>query len=432
MRRILYLGFTIFAILLVSLSAHGEIYTLDKCIETGLQNNYSVIAARNNFDASRWGVYNAYSDILPSISISGGGAQNKGYLSIEGQSIPLARKQTNYSGSINFGQTYPGLGLYTYANIKLQTARRNSNLYGFVGAQNDLALNIKQAYYNVIQTKMLVDVSQDAVKRAEEQLKIAQSRYDLGSASLSDVLKAKVQRSNAQLDLISAQNNYSNGKSNLKYVMGVDMMEDVEIDEHYPQITIDITYDQAYNEALSRNPAYRQAQFSLLMNKAQQWIARTSFLPSVSLSYNRSTSVIDTFSNFFDFRPIDASYSIRVGLSFNIFNNLGDTYNLVSANKNLNSAQENLANEKNNIGLQVQQAYLNLQMNEEALKVNEEAMASAQEDWNIVKEKYNLGAATMLDVLDAEVSYKQAQINQVQAQFNYNIAAATLENVMGR
>ncbi len=53
---------------------------------------------------------------------------------------------------------------------------------------------------------MLLDVSGEAVKRGEERLRVVQSRYDLGSASMSDVLKAKVQYGNDKLDLVSKTN----------------------------------------------------------------------------------------------------------------------------------------------------------------------------------------------------------------------------------
>jgi len=430
MRRNFRLVIAVLTTILLAGMAGAETYDLEKCIQTALQNNYGVIAAKNSYDASKWGVYSAYSDILPSVSISTNRSENKGYGEINGAVIPL-EKSINYNGSINFGQSYPGLGIYTIANMKLQGARKSSDYYGLVSARNDLVLTVKEAYYNVIKTKMLVGVSENAMQRGEEQLKIAQSRYDLGSASLSDVLKAKVLRSNAQIELISAQNNYSIAKANLNYAMGIDVTEQIEIDEKYPQTALDITYDKALNEALSQNPAYRQLSFNLSATKAQQWIARTSFLPSIGFNVSHSTSVKE-LNNLFDFKKIDSGFSFGVGLSFNVFNNLGDTYNLVSANKAVNTAEENLINQKNSVALQVQQAYLNLQMNKEAFRVSEEAVTSAQEDLNIVKEKYNLGAATMLDILDAEVSFKQAQVNQVQAHFNYNIAASSLENVMGR
>jgi outer membrane protein len=430
MRRTCTIALAILATLILTSNSFAETYTLEKCIETALQNNYTVITAKNTLDASKWGVYSAYSEILPSVSISTNRSENKGYLEVNGAVIPT-EKNTNYGGSFSLGQSYPGLGIHTIANMKLQTARKNSYFYGFIDAQNQLVLSVKEAYYNVIKTKMLVDVSDNAMKRGDEQLKIAQSRYDLGSASLSDVLKAKVLKSNAQLDLISAKNNYSVAKANLNYTMGVDVAIEIEIDEQYPQVAMEISFDEALNEALSKNPSYWQTAFGLSAAKAQQWMARTSFLPAISFSVSHSTHV-DDFDNLFDFEKKNASYSFGVGLSFNIFNNLGDTYNLISANKNVNTAEENLIDQKNSVALQVQQAYLNLQMNEEALKVSQEAVSSAQEDWNIVKEKYNLGAATMLDILDAEVSYKQAQVNQVEAQFSYNIAVSSLENVMGR
>ena len=151
MRRILYLGFTIFTILLVPLSAHGEVYTLDKCIDTGLQNNSKVIAARNNFDASRWGVYSAYGNILPSISISANRQTSWsgiGVTYIEGIPFATGGKVTHYGGSLSLSANYGGLGISNYANITQSRAQKNSTYYGFIGAQNDLVLNIKQAYYN--------------------------------------------------------------------------------------------------------------------------------------------------------------------------------------------------------------------------------------------------------------------------------------------
>jgi outer membrane protein TolC len=192
-----------------------------------------------------------------------------------------------------------------------------------------------------------------------------------------------------------------------------------------------MTYNQALNEALSDNPAYRKAGFDLAKAKADRWLARTSFLPSLSFNVSHSTSVDDR-DNLFNLKKDDASYNFSVSLSFNIFNGLGDAANLVSANKSVSTYRENLDNQKNTVGLEIKQAYLDVQQNTEKLKVNEESVAAAQEDLNIVREKYNLGAATIIEVLDAEVSFKQAQTNQVQAQFDYHLAISRLENIMGR
>ena len=422
-------------IVFTSISARAKTYTLDDCIEIALKRNYGVIVAKNTYDAARWNVYSAYGQILPSLSVSTNHSESwsPGYLYIEGVRTPNPNPGTNvtFSDNLSFGQSYAGLGIGTYASIKQQGAQKRSYFYSYIDTRDGLILSVKEAYYNVIKTKMLVDVAQDAVKRGEEQLKVAQSRYDLGSASLSDVLKAKVLRSNAKVDLLDAQNNYNLAKANLNFTMGVDVAEDFEVAEDLPERSIDITYNAALNEAIVNNPSYRKAYFDLDLAKANLLLAKTSFLPTISFGVSHSSRVPDR-NSLFDFKEEYAGRSISLQLSYNIFNNFSDLSNLVARKKLVNTQKENLANTKNSVALDVRQAFLDVQLNAEKLNLNEESVAAAQEDLNIVREKYNLGAATIIEVLDAEVSFKQAQTNHVQALFDYNLAISSLEKVMGK
>jgi len=435
MRRILRLLMTIIIVSGLLTSVQAEKYTLERCIETALQNNYGVIAAKNSYDATKWSLYSAYSQLLPSLSISATRSESwsPAYLYIEGVRTPNPRPGTNinYSGSLRFGQSYPGLGLGAYANIKQKQAQRHSNYYNFVGAQKELVLSIKDAYFNVIRAKMLIGVSKDAVKRGEEQLKTAQSRYELGSASLSDVLKAKVLRSNAKLDMISAENGYNLAKADLNYRMGIDVAENIEIEEDLLERAFDIDYEKALSEALYNNPSYRKANYDLSKAKSDLLTAKAQFLPNISFGVTHGTTVLDR-ANLLEFNEEFANRSFYVQLSYNIFANFFDFSNVIASKKYVNSQKENLVNTKNAVSLEVRQAFLDIQQNREKLLLNEESVAAAQEDLNIVKEKYNLGAATIIEVLDAEVSFKQAQVNQVQALFDYNLAVSRLEKVMGR
>lgn len=416
-----------------AVSARAETYTLEKCIEIALKNNYEVILAKNSYEASRWDVYSAYGQLLPSISISTDRTESWSpfYRRIKGVYIPGAGTSIEYGGNISFNQAFAGLGLATYANIKQKHAQKHSYFYSYIDTQNELIQAIKEAYFNVIKAKMLVDVYTDAVRRGEEQLKVTQSKYELGSVSLSDVLKAKVQRSNAKLDLITAENNYSIGKANLNFRMGIDVIREIELVEDLPKRSFDITYQQAISEALTNNPSYRKATFDLEAAKSDLWMAKANFLPTLRFYLSHSTAV-DQYNQLTDFKKNDASYYFGVTLSYYIFNNFTDLSYLVARKKYVKTRKENLENSKNYVALEVKQAYLNIQQNLEKLKLNEESVASAQEDLNIVKEKYNLGAATMIEVLDAEVSFKQAQTNQVRALFDYNLAVSRLEKAMGR
>jgi outer membrane protein TolC len=80
----------------------------------------------------------------------------------------------------------------------------------------------------------------------------------------------------------------------------------------------------------------------------------------------------------------------------------------------------------------LQDAYLAIKLSDETLKVTEETERAAREDMDLVQMKYNLGAAALWELLDAQVSLKTAQFNKVKAEFDYNLALAGLQNAMGQ
>ncbi len=413
--------------------ASAEVYTLDKCIETALRNNYSVIAAKNSYDAARGEVYTGWGDLLPSISVSARANQSWSAFSLYDPYAQkfVAGKVNSYSGNLNFSQVYPGLGLYNYASLRKKYHDRSSSFHNYVRARSDLILAVKEGYYNLLKAKMLLDVAEDAVKRGEERLRVVQSRYDLGAASMSDVLKAKVQYGNDKLDRLSKTNAYKLSVANLAYSMGIDVNRDLEVAEEMLERYIDISFGDAFSEALSQNPDYRKARFDLYGARDQKLMAYSNFLPSLSVGLAHSTNV-DKFAELTDFKMPNASYYMYASVNFNIFNGASDYATLRASQKNVDTHEQNLEDTKNRVALEMKQAFLDIEQSEEAKKLAGESVAAAQEDLNLVKEKYKLGAATILEVLDAEVSLKQAQTNRVQAIFDFNLAISRLEKVIGR
>jgi outer membrane protein TolC len=413
----------------------AETYTLDQCLDIAVKNNYGVLAAKYSYNTSKVNMYSAWGDLLPSLSITSGASRSwAGYSFSEpntGIQVSGGVTTYRYTGSLNFSNNFPGLGLYHYANIRKGRSDKGSSFYNYVKSNNDLVLNVKRAYYYLIRSKMLYDVAGEAVKRGEERLRTVQGKYDLGSASMSDVLKAKVQYGNDKLDLVSKTNDYKLAQANLAFVMGMDVNKEFDVDEEISERDLNIDFDQALGEALIRNPEFKKAQFDLSSARSLKSIAWSRFLPSLSLGLSHSTNV-EHFSRLTDFKAADASSFLYATLSFNIFSGFSDYANLNSAKNGVKTSMENLKNTENSVALEIKQSFLELERAREAIKLAGESLAAAQEDLNLVKEKYNLGAATILEVLDAEVSFKEAQTNHVQVLFDYNLAVSQLEKALGR
>ena len=91
-----------------------------------------------------------------------------------------------------------------------------------------------------------------------------------------------------------------------------------------------------------------------------------------------------------------------------------------------------MADQRNLVASQIKTAYLNIQQLKEQKNVSQSNVDASTEDLKITQEKYNLGAATILDLLNAQVSLKQAQVTLIQADFDLNLAISRLENAMGK
>jgi outer membrane protein TolC len=410
----------------------SQTLSLDDCINTALKGNSGLIAYRNAYNASLGQVQTAWGGVLPTIDISVGARNNWPVRTqVDLFTGRIYSMENFYSGSLDIRATYPGLGLYTYSNIRKSRHGRQSSFYDYRNARALLVLLVKGYYYDLLRAKMLRDVAQDAVKRGEERLRVAQSRYELGSASMSDVLKAKVQYSTDQLDLVDATNTYQLAKGNLAFVMGVDVNRDYEVDEQMEERTFDIDFNSALGEALAQNPEYRKSNFDLLVARDNKTIAFSALLPSLSIGMAHNTSV-SKMADLPDLEMANASRTVYASLGLNIFNGFRDYTDLRTARLSVESSRANYENTRNKVALELRQAFLDKERSRDALDLAKESVAAAQEDVNLAREKYNLGAATILEVLDAEVSLKQAQTNQVQALFDYNLAISRLEKAMGR
>ena len=93
---------------------------------------------------------------------------------------------------------------------------------------------------------------------------------------------------------------------------------------------------------------------------------------------------------------------------------------------------ENFQQKKRDVALELKQAFLSVQEAKQKIDLTKKKMESAEEDLDLVQEKYNLGSANILELLDAEVSFKEAESDRVQAFYDYNLAIAEFEKAIGK
>ncbi|NIN01247.1 MAG: TolC family protein [candidate division Zixibacteria bacterium] len=417
-----------------------RMYSLDECIQLAEKHNANLIAAAQSYKAAKSRVWTGWGALLPrldsDLSYSRtvyGPSEFPRYDPLLGKVVldtVGVRSSKGYRAQISAGQSW-SLGGYNFYQIKEYNASRSVAKNEYELQRQELILNVKQAYFDVLKAKMLLEIQKEALRRASEQLKIAQTRYELGAASFSDVLKAKVQYGDAELALINADNSLKLAKARLNSWMGQNVDSPIDVEENLTVPEFDYSYENAVKESMKQNPRVKRAQSDLRAAEAYLGMTRSGFFPNLNLSgsYSWSNPELDQLKYI---RERDYSWSLSASVSLNIFDNFGKNYNLSWAKAARNSKREDFSQTKREVALELKQAFLNVQQANEKINLTKEKVKSAREDLDLVQEKYNLGAANILELLDAEVSFKQAEADQVEALYDYNLAVAQFEKAMGR
>jgi len=426
-------------IVLAGVSTAKE-YTLQECIEMAKKTDRNVTFARNAVKTANDAVWVRAGQFLPAASISGSyrktdqGQTSPQVISIGGGAViespgEPARTIKSYSAGASVGYTlFDGFqNVWDYLQSR---AQKHSADYNYTAAISDLVYVVKGQYYVVLKARRDLDVAKDAVKRSDELLKLFQEKYDLGSASLSDVLKQKVQSGTDQLTLVTADQALKSAVDNLAVLVGMQPGSDFDIAEMEMQKEEIGELDTYVQKALSAHPTLLSAREGISSSRYGVKSAFGQYLPTLSWSFSYGWNK-DQWSQIKKFGPEDHSGTVSLNLQYNIFDRFARKAAVSGAKAGLSDARSTELQTRNQVVRDVRAAYQNIQLAEESMKLSTETEAAAKEDMDLVQAKYNLGAAALWELLDAEVSLKTAQFNRVSAEFDYNLALAKLHNAMG-
>ncbi|UCG62745.1 MAG: TolC family protein [Candidatus Zixiibacteriota bacterium] len=428
------------ALMAMTASAQGSKLTLDDCIELAIQKRASIIAARGAESLARAGQRSALGAFLPRIYASYNYGRGK-ETDIEpptvvvdefGDTLAIIDEQDfGTSTSLTVSAAISVIDFSNFFDLFGATAAKKAAHLDVINSEQDLIYSVKLAYYGYLAAVENVRVQEKAVARSEESLKLTQSRYDLGSASLSEVLKQKVQYGRDQLSFLRARNAVVTTWASLAYTIGIDANSDVEFLAEYEVREFDGTLDDAIAFGIEHEPGLLAAEAEVSAAKHGVRSGFASYLPTLNARYSFTRSDgTRAYPLVFDYSSNQRTWGFSV--DWNIFDGFSREYRVTSAKVSLNNSRARMADTRNNVIQEIKTAFHEIEQQREAQKVATESVDAAQEDFNITQEKYNLGAATILDLLDAQASLTDAQVEKIRADFDLNLAVSQLENAMGK
>jgi outer membrane protein len=132
------------------------------------------------------------------------------------------------------------------------------------------------------------------------------------------------------------------------------------------------------------------------------------------------------------FKFTKAPYSLSASISLPLFNGFAREANIEQNRVARDNAELDVRARNLQLTTNVTQAYLTLETARQTVELQTQTAAKAAEDLALNQESFKVGAKTFLDVSTARATYEKAQIDRVNAIYQYQSAFAALENAVGR
>jgi outer membrane protein len=249
-------------------------------------------------------------------------------------------------------------------------------------------------------------------------------------ATRSDSLRGVIQVGNAQLALITAQSNKESADAALTRLVGSPVP--VTADPASVQENMSALPDSAELAKLAQiGPAVLQAQANVDAAKQATKASKATYLPSLSANYSRSGSGTDPRFGLGD-DPFSYSGRLSFSLSYPIFNNFQREEQVVRAKVSQVNAEATLRDQQLAATQLLTQNIGAIRGASQRVAVQAASVAAAQEDVRVQQQRYNIGASTLLDLITSQAALATAEQALIQARYDYRIARAQLEALIGR
>jgi outer membrane protein len=399
--------------------------TITEAVRRALQVQPAIVQARgdaSNADAQRLAAYGAF---IPSVSVNSAAfRQNQGSI-VNGFPVPGSRYQysTGLSLSLDLFD-----GLRRFQRLREAGATVSAADAGYINQRFQVTLQTKQAFYNALATEDLVRVAEAQVRRAQQELQISIDKLHAGSATRSDSLRSTVDYGNARIALLQAQANLATAQANLGRQIGVDGPVRAIPDSVLPGPP---DTSELRAAAIANSPQVAQADAQARAAAATVWDQRSQYLPTLSLSYNTSSQGFTQPWEGFD-PPNRNLNQLRFTFTWTVLNGFQREQQQTAAVVQRDVFAARAQDTRRQVSASLTQQLAALETAVAQIAIAQDNLAAATEDLRVQNERYRVGASTILDLLTSQAALTQAEVNVVQTRYNYLIARAQVEAVVGR
>jgi outer membrane protein len=465
--------------------ATGRALSLEEAVATARANNPTFLARQSDINVARWQVRAASADFLPSVNAS----TSVGYTQPGEQrvgAVAFSDRPSYYSSDYNLG-----VALELNGTKMLQPAVARANARAVEQrVENDeanLVSNVVQQYLSILQARESIAQAEREVTRTQEHVRLAQARLDVGAGTQLDVRRAEVQQGQAEIRMVQAQNLLATARLALGQLMGAPLPPDIDLSSEFVVFEPGWQTNELVMRALRNNPGLLAARATAEAAGTGVRQAQSTYLPRLTFSTGVRGSVfsagdVDLLVNQqmdqarvrFDncvqqnevlariglptnpcSNPATAEFqqslrtqveasnpswpfgytrqpiSAGVTLSLPLFTGLQRQVQVAQAQSNARNAQYAVRAQELQLQTDVGTALRNLETAFRTSQIQERVRATAAEELRLAQERFRFGAASSVEVTDAQTNLAEAERALIDVVYNFHKSLAALEALIG-
>lgn len=408
--------------------------TLDKALEIALDENPTIKVAAEEIALKKVASKEAWQSLLPEASLNGSldHTIKAAEMKLNDMSFKMGQDGTNTANaglSINLPLFAPAVYRamsMTKTDIELAVEKSRAS-------ELDLINQVTKAYYQLMLAQDSYEELQGSYKLAEDNFNVVNAKYQQGAVSEFDKISAEVQMRSIKPNVISAANAVTLAKLQLKVLMGITADVDIKTDDNLTNYESMLFANQLKEEDMSLENNTTMKQFELNMKLLEKNVKslKTNFMPTLSMSFSyQYQSLYNPNINFFDYTWSNSS-SLMFNLSIPLYRASNFT-KVKSARIQMRQLDWNRIDTERKLNMQVVSYRNNMTASSEQVVSNKENVMQAEKAVQIAGKRYEVGKGTVLELNSSQVSLTQAQLTYNQSIYDYLVAKADLDQVLGK
>lgn len=400
--------------------------TMDQVIQRALQSSPQIAQAAGNVQTSATAERTSMGAFLPNLNISSGASLQSTNRFDPNLGTTISGSSDSYSAGVS-----TSLDLFTGgrrgADLARSRAQTDAAEAALIEQRYNVTRNAKAAYYDVLRGSDLIRSAEARLARAEQVLEAAERRSQVGSGTRSDILRSQLEVNNARQALLQAQNQKRNAMFTLGRVVAMDGPVDAAEEQPLAVTELPLDREQLLDLVMAASPAVITASANETAASASVRAARSQYLPNLSSSgsYNWANDAPSL-------NDVRGSWSMRLSMSFPVFNRFQREETVERAQVQASLARIQLDDARRLARVNLERVLGALETAARQIELAEQALEVAEEDSRVQQERYRLGVATILEQVTSQENIVGAEAALIAARYDYQLARAELEALIGR